>query len=113
MAQALIFLMQYHSYQDVGELLNVGAGVDIKISDLALMIKKIVGFKGAIHWDATKADGTPRKLLDVGRINKLGWHARVSLEEGLMASYIAYQNPQDLAHKIAVNEFQIKREGKL
>ncbi|QQR49694.1 GDP-L-fucose synthase [bacterium] len=113
LAQALIFLMHNHSYQDVGELLNVGAGVDVRISDLALMIKKIVGFKGAIHWDATKADGTPRKLLDVRLINKLGWQARVSLDEGLMASYAAYKNPTNVVHDIAVNEFQIKREGKL
>ncbi|MBY0353737.1 GDP-L-fucose synthase [Candidatus Babeliales bacterium] len=100
LAQALIFLMQNHSYRDVGELLNIGAGVDIQITDLAQIVKKVVGFKGAIHWDSTKPDGTPRKLLDVARINKLGWQARVSLEEGLFSAYAAYKNPTTLVHNI-------------
>ena len=63
--------------------LNVGTGKDISIIELAEMISKIVDYKGRILWDKTKPDGTPRKLLDVSRINKLGWNASIDLETGL------------------------------
>jgi GDP-L-fucose synthase len=69
---------------------NVGTGVDIKIKELAVMIKEIVGFKGEIKHDLSKPDGTPRKLLDVSKINQLGWKAKTSLEEGIKKTYNDY-----------------------
>jgi GDP-L-fucose synthase len=68
-------------------LVNVGSGVELSIRDLAGKVREAVGFKGALSFDATKPDGTPRKLLDVSRIASLGWKAKTSLEEGLRRSY--------------------------
>ena len=67
--------------------INVGVGDDIAIKDLAELIKGVVGFEGEIHWDSSKPDGTPRKLLDVSRIESLGWKATISLEEGIRSTY--------------------------
>ena len=67
--------------------INIGTGEDIKIKELAELIKEIVGFKGEIEWDTAKPDGTPRKLLDVSRLTKLGWQPKVSLEEGIKNTY--------------------------
>ena len=66
--------------------LNIGTGTDITIAKLAAMIAEIVGFEGEIAYDTNKPDGTPRKLLDVSRINKLGWTAQIGLREGLEAT---------------------------
>ena len=66
---------------------NVGCGVDISIKDLAFKIQKIVGHTGSIIWDKTKPDGTPKKLLDVSKINNLGWKSSVSLDEGIEKTY--------------------------
>ena len=63
--------------------LNVGTGIDISIKDLSYKISKIVGFKGEINWDKSKPDGTPRKLLDVSRIKKLGWTPKIDLDTGI------------------------------
>ena len=63
--------------------LNVGSGLDISISDLAEIISKKSNFKGKILWDKSKPDGTPKKLLDVNRINKIGWKASIDLEKGI------------------------------
>ena len=60
---------------------------DISIKELAQTIQKVVGHEGAINWDATKPDGTPRKLLDVSKLNGLGWKAQVELEEGIKQTY--------------------------
>lgn len=70
--------------------LNIGTGVDITIAELARQIADLVGFKGAIHFDPSKPDGTPRKLLDVRRVQALGWKATTSLAEGLKKYYAAY-----------------------
>lgn len=67
--------------------LNVGVGNDISIKELALLIKDISQFKGDIHWDTSKPDGTPQKLLDVSRINKYGWQAKISLKDGIYALF--------------------------
>ncbi len=67
--------------------INIGTGKDLTIKELAEMIKSIVGFKGELKWDSSKPDGTPRKLLDVSKINGLGWKEEVSLEEGLNMVY--------------------------
>lgn len=80
LADACVFLaQQYHSDQ----IINVGVGEDISIKELALMIKEIVGYEGRLTFDTTKPDGTPRKLLDVSKINTLGWRASISLEAGI------------------------------
>ena len=80
LAAACLFLME--NYSDSG-LVNIGIGEDISILDLAILVKKIVGFEGDILTDPSKPDGTPRKLLDVSAIHNLGWKHRISLEEGI------------------------------
>jgi GDP-L-fucose synthase len=84
LAEALIFLMD--KYNDEMHI-NVGSGEDISIMELAELVKKIVGFKGKIVNDLSKPDGTPRKLLDVTKINKLGWKSKTSLEAGVRIVY--------------------------
>jgi len=84
LADACFFLMQH--YDEPG-LVNVGVGEDLEIGELALLIKKIVGYEGSIRHDLTKPDGTPRKLMDVTKLHALGWKASISLEEGLRSVY--------------------------
>ncbi|MGY6562208.1 MAG: GDP-L-fucose synthase [Luteibaculaceae bacterium] len=84
LAEACFFLMEnYNEPQHV----NIGTGEDISIRDLAFMIKRIVGFNGQLRFDTSKPDGTPRKLMDVTKINKMGWRAKTSLEEGITQVY--------------------------
>ena len=71
--------------------INIGTGCDCTIKQLSETISKIIGFKGNIIFDSSKPDGTPRKLLDITRINELGWTAKISLEEGLKSTYSWYQ----------------------
>ena len=71
--------------------LNVGTGKDISIKDLSIMIANQTGFKGNIVWDTSKPDGTPRKKLNVDKINQLGWHAQISLEEGIRKTIMEYK----------------------
>jgi len=89
MADACLFLME--SYESP-ELINVGCGRDLRIRELAEMIRKVIGFSGEIAWDANRPDGTPRKLLDVSKLTKLGWEARISLEDGLHSTYAWWQS---------------------
>jgi GDP-L-fucose synthase len=91
LADACVFLMDNCGYEDVGEVVNVGAGQDIKLRELALEIKGIVGFAGEILYDASKPDGTPRKLLNTSRMTALGWKPSVSLPEGIKSSYKWYK----------------------
>jgi GDP-L-fucose synthase len=84
LADACLFLMENHN--DAG-LVNIGIGDDISILDLAHLVKKIVGFEGTILTDTTKPDGTPRKLMDVSKLNGLGWKAKITLEEGIQQVY--------------------------
>lgn len=90
LADACVFLMDNCNYKDIGEIVNVGTGQDIKLKDLAFEIKDVVGFEGDIVHDTSKPDGTPRKLLDVSRMTKLGWKPSVSLRDGIVASYKWY-----------------------
>lgn len=87
LASASVFLMQHY---DGYELLNIGVGEDISIRDLALLIKEVVGYEGALVFDATKPDGTPRKLLDVSKLQALGWRAKAGLREGIESTYRWY-----------------------
>ena len=84
LAEACLFLME--NYNDSG-LVNIGIGEDISILELARLVKKIVGFEGEILTDTTKPDGTPRKLMDVSKLNGLGWKAKITLEEGIQKVY--------------------------
>lgn len=86
LADACVHLME-RGYD--GELVNVGTGEDVTIRELAEMVMQTVGFEGRIVFDASKPDGTPRKLLDVSRLAGLGWRARTSLREGLRLAYEA------------------------
>jgi GDP-L-fucose synthase len=87
LADACIHLMK--TYSDV-ELVNIGTGEDITIAEFARVVAATVGYSGEISFDSSKPDGTPRKLLDVGRLAKLGWRARTSLEDGIRLAYQAY-----------------------
>lgn len=84
MADACVFLMQ--NYDDRG-FVNIGSGSEISIADLAHLVKDIVGFKGEIVFDTTKPDGTPRKLMDVSKLNNLGWNFSIDLKSGIEAVY--------------------------
>ncbi len=88
LADACVHLMK--TYSDEG-LVNVGVGADVTIRELAEMIADVVGFKGSFIFDATKPDGTPRKLLDVSRIHALGWTAKTDLRAGIAATYDWYR----------------------
>ena len=87
LAEACLFLM--NNYSEIG-FINAGSSTEITIKELANLIKEIVGYNGKINWDNTKPDGTPRKLLDVSRINQLGWTAQISLQEGIEDVYKWY-----------------------
>ena len=99
LAEACLFLMNLEDagyngiLNDVAApaLINVGSGEEVTIRDLALLIKRVVGFEGDLLFDASKPDGTPRKLADTSRINALGWRHRVGLEEGICDTYRWYQ----------------------
>jgi GDP-L-fucose synthase len=91
LADACLFLMEKHDARDIGEFMNIGTGTDITIRDLALLIKRIVGYDGTIEHDLTKPDGTPKKLLDVRRMKTLGWQAKIGLEEGIRQTYDHYR----------------------
>ena len=84
LAEACVFMMEH--YNDYGQV-NIGVGQDLSIRELAALIQKIVGHQGNIIWDTTKPDGTPRKLMDVSKINAMGWKARISLEAGIKQVY--------------------------
>ena len=83
-ADAMVHLMLHYSGE---EHINVGTGIDLAIAEIAHAICEVVGFHGDLRFDATKPDGTPRKLLDLTRLHRLGWHARISLREGLERTY--------------------------
>ena len=69
------------------EIVNVGWGKDISIAELARLIQDIVGYNGRINYDSSKPDGTPRKLLDTSRVNKLGWEPSITLQAGIQSTY--------------------------
>lgn len=87
LADACIHLMKTYSS---GELVNIGTGVDIAIAEFARVVAATVGYTGDISFDTSRPDGTPRKLLDVARLAKLGWRAKTPLEDGLKLAYQAY-----------------------
>ena len=94
LANAVVFLAE--NYSDA-EMVNVGVGEDIRIGDLAELVAEVVGFEGTLEYDTSKPDGTPRKLLDVSRLNGLGWKAKWSLRDGVAATYDWYRQHGDAA----------------
>lgn len=97
LADACVFLMK--NFNEAG-FVNVGTGIDLSIKDLALLIKKITGFEGALAFDSTKPDGTPRKLMDVSKLNNIGWKYTTALEDGLQKAYNWFvENESDFAKK--------------
>lgn len=88
LAAACVFLLENY---ESPEIVNVGTGQDISIRELAELICEIVGFKGALTWDASKPDGTPRKLLDISKIKSLGWSPQISLRDGIARTYEWFQ----------------------
>ena len=72
--------------------INIGTGIDCTIKELAETIANVIGFKGELIFDSSKPDGTPRKLMDVSRLNRMGWHHSISLEKGLADTYAWYKD---------------------
>lgn len=89
LADACVFLMNHYSGN---ETVNVGTGKELTIRALTELVAKVVGFDGDICWDTSKPDGTPRKLLDVSKLENLGWHYRTELEEGIRLTYEDFLN---------------------
>ena len=87
-AAACVFLMQHY---DEPEIVNVGVGDDISIGDLAALVRRVVGFEGDLRFDASKPDGTPRKLVDVSKLEALGWRASIDLETGVALTYAWFE----------------------
>ncbi len=84
LARALVFLMREYSGET---FINVGSGSELSIRELAELVREVVGFAGGIAWDASKPDGTPRKLMDSGRLFELGWRPEIGLREGISLAY--------------------------
>jgi GDP-L-fucose synthase len=94
LADACVYLMGHYDQEG---LVNIGTGTDLTITELAMMVRDIVGFDGELIYDASKPDGTPRKLMDVSKLSSLGWNHKIGLREGLERVYAEYksvhQNP--------------------
>jgi GDP-L-fucose synthase len=100
LAEACYYLMQH--YNEEG-LINIGTGEDISIKDLALLIKRIIGYEGEVNFDTSKPDGTPRKLMDVTKIHSKGWKHKIELEDGIKLAY------NDFLNKFALKKNQESR----
>ncbi|WP_304354143.1 GDP-L-fucose synthase [Brachyspira innocens] len=87
LAEACLYLMENKNAKDIGKFINIGSGKEVTIKELAELIKKTIGFEGEIRLDSSKPDGTMRKLLDVGKINTLGWKYKIELRDGLKTAY--------------------------
>jgi GDP-L-fucose synthase len=94
LADACYFVMEKYDYGNIGECVNIGTGEDLRIRDLALLLKEIIGFEGDIRVDLSKPGGTPRKLLDISKIESLGWRAKTGLREGIIDTYKWYRDLQ-------------------
>ncbi|GAB4099243.1 GDP-L-fucose synthase [Sinomonas halotolerans] len=92
MAEACLHLLEHY---DGPEQVNVGVGKDVSIKDLAHLVADAAGYTGSIEWDTTKPDGTPRKLMDVSKLNALGWKAGIELEDGIRSTVAWFREHQD------------------
>ncbi len=90
LADACVFLMEKYNASDIGEFINIGTGKEITIRELAELVAEIVGFRGKLVFDTSKPDGTPRKLLDVSRLQALGWRAKTGFREGITKAYLDF-----------------------
>jgi len=95
LADAVVFLLKTWSDE---EPINIGTGTDVTIAELAQLIADVVGFRGRFVFDASKPDGTPRKLLDVSRLTALGWSPRIELEAGIRQTYDWYRTSGNAPH---------------
>jgi GDP-L-fucose synthase len=95
LGRACLFLLE--NYDD-DLAINVGVGEDQSIKSLAELVQEVVGFEGSIQWDTSKPDGTPRKLLDVSRMNKLGWRSTTDLRSGIDETYKWYESTLGTKH---------------
>jgi len=92
LADGLLFLLRNYDAETTRHpFVNIGTGTDVTIAELAEMVRRVVGFEGALEWNPSMPDGTPRKLLDVSRLQAMGWRAATSLEDGLRRAYEWYQ----------------------
>ena len=89
-ADACVLLMRRADARSIGEIVNIGSGEELRIKELALMVKKVVGYRGDIKWDKSLPDGMKRKLLDTSKMRELGWAAKIKLEDGIREVYRAY-----------------------
>lgn len=89
LANACVFLMNTYSGN---ETVNLGTGIEITIKELTELVAKVIGYEGEIRWDSTKPDGTPRKLLDVSKLESLGWHYKTELKDGIKLAYDDFLN---------------------
>jgi GDP-L-fucose synthase len=103
LAEACYFLMQNFNE---GGFLNIGTGHDLSIKDLALLVKKIVGFEGDLTFDSSKPDGTPRKLMDVSKLHDLGWKHKIELEEGIQLAYQDFLSKQQENPALSLNGYR-------
>ena len=95
LAAACVYILEHVDFKDlitegkpvINTHINIGTGKDLRIKELAQLIGRIIGFQGQLNWDSSKPDGTFRKLLDVSKINHLGWKEKISLEEGIAMVY--------------------------
>jgi len=99
LADACYFLMERYSSK---EIINVGTGVDLSIKELAMLIKKSIGYTGDIHFNAGQPDGTPRKLLDTSKINNLGWFAKIDLETGVKQICKEFEGAYQLNNSLVI-----------
>ncbi|MDT0172780.1 GDP-L-fucose synthase [Exiguobacterium sp. BRG2] len=97
LADACVYLMNQYNED---EIINIGVGQDVSIKELAETVQRVVGFEGELKFDATKPDGTPRKLVDTTKINQLGWKAKVELEDGIRKAYDWFLNNTDKLEKV-------------
>jgi GDP-L-fucose synthase len=98
LSDAALFLTERYNFFDIGEFVNVGVGEDMRLQDLALLVKEVVGFPGDIWNDCSKQDGMPKKLLDTSPINRLGWHPAINLREGIKKTYSWYRKSGNQGH---------------
>ena len=87
LADACVFLVEKYNASDIGEFVNIGTGKEITIRELAELVAEVVGFRGELVFDTSKPDGTPRKLLEVSRLQALGWQARTGFRAGITMAY--------------------------
>ena len=98
LADACVFLMEKYNASDVGEFVNIGVGREITIRELAELVADVVGFRGMLVFDGSKPDGSPRKLLDISRLQALGWRAKTGFREGITKAYSDFlQNVAEVA----------------